>query len=156
MQRVYVAARVGFLLTTDIIKNERVIKAHEKLYLKDCDNMVGNAWLNVEYKRPKSLSLHEIMKETEELDSSGNDILHRIPGCNDRDRPSVTEWQRFDKNYNNREHIPHSNGVALQNVLNNAEEANSPDEIYDSRDEDVLLFRGVSSLNGFKPEENVI
>lgn len=115
---------------------------------------MGNAWFNVENKRPKSLSLHEIMEETEELDSRGNDVLHRIPGCNDREWPSVTEWQRFDKSYNNRAHPPH--GVALQNVLNNGEEANSPDEIYDSRDEDVLLFRDVSSLNSFKLEENVI
>lgn len=154
MQRVYVDARVGFLLTTDIIENGRVIKVHKKLNLKDCDNMVGNAWLNVENKTPKSLSLHEIMEETEELDSSGNDILHRITGCNDRDKPSVTEPQRFDKNYNNRTHP--SRGATLQNVLNNGEEANSPDGIYDNRNEDVLLFRGVSSLNGSKPEENVI
>lgn len=71
------------------------------------------------------------MEETEELDPSGNDVLHRIPGCNDRDRPSVTGWQRFDKCYNNRAHPPR--GVALQNVLNNGEEANSPGEIWQQR-----------------------
>lgn len=72
-----------------------------------------------------------------------------------RNRGIRSKWKwRFDKSYNNRAHPPR--GVALQNVLNNGEEANSPGEIYDSRDEDVLLFRDVSSLNGFKPEENVI
>lgn len=37
---------------------------------------------------------------------------------------ATIEIGRFDKSYNNRAHPPH--GVALQNVLNNGEEANSP------------------------------
>lgn len=65
----------------------------------------------------------EMLEENEELDLGGNDtdkviaMSHRTTGCNDCDKPSVTECYRFAKNYNNRAHS--SDEVTSQNVLNN-------------------------------------
>lgn len=58
VQSVYILASIGFLLPTDIITNEDVNKIHESLNLKNRDNTVGNAWLNVKNKALK----HETLK----------------------------------------------------------------------------------------------
>lgn len=100
--RVCILASIEFLLTTDIITNEDVNKIHGRLNLKNRDNTVRNAWLNVKNKAPKGargkLLLHGTIEEKEEVVA----ILHGIPGCNVYDKSSVTE--RFDKTHDNRAH----------------------------------------------------
>lgn len=107
---VCILASIEFLLITNVITNEDVNKIRVRLNLKNRDNTVRNAWLNVKNKAPKrargKLLLRGTIEEKEKLDSSANDIdeviaiLHGIPGCNVYDKSGVTE--RFDKTHNNR------------------------------------------------------
>ena len=87
-----------FLLTTNVITNEDVIKIHRKLNLKECRNVIASVWLNVKPKALREawgkLLLREVEKN-EKLESSGNEtdeviaMLHKIPGCNDCDQSSA-------------------------------------------------------------------